>query len=374
MNDQQTIKVASLFDGDKISYRKIIRIKNGCIDSIDSLAENEECLFGMLVPGFIDIQVNGGGGFLFNQSPDVETLIGIASAHQKFGTTGWLPTLVTDNIEKMQQAADAVSDARRVKNTGILGIHFEGPHLSIAKKGVHSAELIRGLGEREKQLFMRQDLGKVVVTLAPENVSPELIAELVNAGVLVCLGHSNADFETAQRALDAGASGFTHLFNAMSQFTSREPGMVGAALLDKKSYAGIILDGIHVHPDSAKLAFSQKKNIMLVTDAMPPVGCKQTSFEFFGQQVQREGNKLTDRNGSLAGSVLDMNTAVNNLAKILDIEKTEAINYASKMPAQFLGLQKKYGKIKVHFKASMLLFDDKGSIVSSWINGDRIFG
>lgn len=372
MNNGLTIKVASLFDGDKISYQKYIRVKNGCIDSIGSLAENEECLPGMLVPGFIDIQVNGGGGFLFNQSPDVETLIGIGSAHHKFGTTGWLPTLVTDNIKKMQQAADAVSDARRVKNTGILGIHFEGPHLSVAKKGVHSAELIRDLGEQEKQLFMRQDLGKVMVTLAPENVAPKLITELVNAGVLVCLGHSNADFETTQSALEAGANCFTHLFNAMSQFTAREPGMVGAALLNKKSYAGIIMDRIHVHPNSAKLAFSQKENMILVTDAMPPVGCEQSSFEFFGHQVQREGDKLTDRNGSLAGSMLDMNSAVNNTVDILGIEKTQAIKFASKIPARFLGLEKKYGFITKGYNASMLLLDDKGAIQSSWIDGNRI--
>lgn len=373
MTSELNIKVASLFDGDKISHRKIIRVKNGCIESIESLSENDNCLPGMLVPGFIDLQVNGGGGFLFNQSPDVDTLIAIGTAHQKFGTTGWLPTLVTDSIDKMQRAADAVSKAQGVKNSGILGIHFEGPHLSVAKKGVHSAELIREIGEQEIQLFTRQDLGKVLVTLAPENVAPELITQLANAGVIVCLGHSNADFETVQKALDAGACGFTHLFNAMSQFTSREPGMVGAALLDQQSYAGIILDGIHVHPDSAKLAFAQKENMILVTDAMPPVGCQQTSFEFFGHRVQREGDKLTDRNGSLAGSVLDMNSAVNNSVNMLGIKKTKAINFASKNPARFLGLEDRYGHIKEGFNASMLLLDENDSIQSSWIDGNRIF-
>lgn len=373
MVNELTLKVESLFDGDKISYRRIIRIRNGCIETIGTLSDDEKCTPGMLVPGYIDVQVNGGGGFLFNQSPDVKTLMAIASAHQRFGTTGWLPTLVTDNIEKMQQAADAVNAARRIKNSGILGIHFEGPHLSVAKKGVHSAELIRELGEQERQIYTRQDLGKIVVTLAPENVVPKLITELVETGVIVCLGHSNADFETTQKALKAGAIGFTHLFNAMSQFTSREPGMVGAALLDKQSYAGIILDGIHVHPDSAKLAFSQKKNMMLVTDAMPPVGCKQTSFDFFGHQVQRNGDRLTDRNGSLAGSVLDMDLAVNNAVKMLGIDKTQAINFASKNPARLLGLQEMYGHIRKGYKASMLLIDNKGAVQSSWIDGNPIF-
>ncbi len=368
-----SLSVEHLFDGENILSHQTIDIEDGLIKNIQNSRANAKTLSGMLVPGFIDIQVNGGGGYLFNQQPNVDTLIGIAKAHQQFGTTGWLPTLVTDSLEKMRRAADAVSQARSLKTNGILGIHFEGPHLSVEKKGVHSAELIRELSEQEKQIYARKDLGQVVVTLAPENVTPELITELVSKGVIVCLGHSNANFETTQIALDAGATGFTHLFNAMSQLTSREPGMVGAAFLDKDSYAGLILDGIHVHPATAKLAYSQKDKLILVTDAMPPVGSEQTSFEFFGHKVSRDGDKLTDRYGRLAGSVLDMNSAVNNAVDMLNIKRVKAINLATRNPARFLGLENKYGQLKVLANASMLLLNKDGLVQSSWIDGNKIF-
>ena len=369
----QTINVEALFDGQLTQYRKSIEVVDGVIISIKKASENTLCLPGLLIPGFIDIQVNGGGGYLFNQSPDLLTIEKIAKAHQKYGTTGWLPTLVTDSFSKMLLAADAVLQARKDASLGVLGIHFEGPHLSIEKKGVHSKYLIRKISSKEIELFKRQDLGRVVVTLAPENISPDQITDLVSAGVLVCLGHSNATFEQTNLALKAGATGFTHLFNAMSPFTSREPGVVGAAFLDEQSYAGLILDGIHVHPDSAKLAVKIKKNIMLVTDAMPPVGVNEKAFEFFGQTIIRDGDKLTDSEGRLAGSILDMNTAVINAMKMLEIDLPNAVNLASRNPAKFLGVEKCYGQLGVGSKASMVLLDEKHAVVSSWIDGIKIF-
>jgi len=254
-----------------------------------------------------------------------------------------------------------------------LGIHFEGPHLSTTKKGVHPENFIRQLSTSEKELFTRKDLGKVIVTIAPETVTPELISELVASGVIVCLGHSNAGYEQTLKALKAGATGFTHLFNAMSAFTSREPGMVGAALLDKNSYCGLILDGIHVHPASAKLAIKTKEKIILVTDAMAPVGVDQTSFEFFGQKVTRNNNTLTDSEGRLAGSMLDMKTAVNNCIDMLGLSREQAIKMASQNPATFLGIDNQYGTLSIGKKASMLLIDNNGNIKASWIDGKQIF-
>ena len=368
---QFTLSVESLFDGDEISYQKTITVEGGIITSIeDNPNSTTECLSGMLVPGFIDIQVNGGGGLLFNQSPSAETIQTIGRAHQKFGTTGWLPTLVTDSLEQMQKAADAVTEVRAEEGSGVLGIHFEGPHLSTIKKGVHPENFIRSLSDAEHNIFTRSDLGQVVVTLAPENVTPKYISKLVKSGVIVCLGHSNASFEQTNAALEAGATGFTHLFNAMSAFTSREPGMVGAALLSDR-YCGIILDGIHVHPSTAKLAYRSHKEMILVTDAMPPVGVEQTSFEFFGQVVTRTNDTLTDSQGRLAGSVLTMQSAVNNSTEMLGIKHTEAINLASRNPAKFLGIESQYGSIRIGHKASMLLLDDSGSVSSSWIEGKQ---
>ncbi len=367
-----TLLVESLFDGDEISYQKTIAVEDGIITSIEDISNPAaECLSGMLVPGFIDTQVNGGGGVLFNQTPNEDTIQIIGKAHQKFGTTGWLPALITDSLEKMQRAADAVAKARHVNDSGVLGIHFEGPHLSTIKKGVHPENFIRSLSEDEFKIFTRSDLGQVVVTLAPENVMPETISKLVKSGVIVCLGHSNATFEQTNAALEAGATGFTHLFNAMSAFTSREPGMVGAALLSDR-YCGLILDGIHVHPSSAKLAYQSHNNIILVTDAMPPVGVEQTSFEFSGQEVTRTNDILTDSEGRLAGSVLNMQSAVNNSIEMLDIKRSDAINLASKNPAKFLGIDNQFGSIRVGYRASMLLLDDSGFVSSSWIEGHKI--
>ena len=364
-----SLNVASLFDGENILSNRTIHVKDGRIEQITKNISGKDALLGMLVPGYIDVQVNGGGGFLFNQTPTPQTIEKIGKAHQKFGTTGWLPTLVTDSIEQMQKAADAVAASIKNEIPGVLGIHFEGPFLSVEKKGVHSEALIRAISEAEIEILIRKDLGKVVVTLAPEHVSPEQIAMLVREGIIVCLGHSNATFEQTKLALEAGATGFTHLFNAMSSLSSREPGVVGAALLDENSYAGLILDGIHVHADTARLAFKLKEKLMLVTDAMPTVGTDETQFEFFGDIIQRRGLTLTDSQGRLAGSALDMNSAVKNAVEMFAIEKIEAINLASANPAKFLGLSDDYGNLKLGAKASMILLDKDGNISNLWIDG-----
>ncbi|MDG2393863.1 MAG: N-acetylglucosamine-6-phosphate deacetylase, partial [Thalassotalea sp.] len=348
------------FDGQTVRKNICVSIEQGKIISVAKVAdEKAEKIAGLMAPGFIDVQVNGGGGALFNSAPTVETIKTIGSAHAKFGTTGFLPTLITDQVAVMEQAADAVAKAITENTPGVLGVHFEGPHLSIPKKGVHSPEFIRKISAQEMAVFTRQDLGKVVVTLAPENVAIEDIKTLVAAGVRVCLGHSNADFDTVCNALSAGATGFTHLFNAMSAFQAREPGMVGAALLDDNSWCGIIIDGHHVHYDAAKLAIRAKANgkIMLVTDAMPPVGTTDESFPFFDSKVIRTGDRLNALTGELAGSCLDMAGAVINTIKHLDIEPNEALRMASLYPASFLQLDNELGRLQPGCSADFVMLD-----------------
>jgi len=366
------INVEKIFNGKEFLFNQSVFIENEKIINIKSCSPECTVEKGLLIPGYIDIQVNGGGGFLFNESPTLQTIKKIGEAHQLFGTTGWLPTLITDSIDKMLQASDAVAEAIRTNLPGVLGIHFEGPFLSKEKKGVHSESYIRKISADELAILKRKDLGKVLVTLAPENVSTDKIKNLVDSGLIVSLGHSNATFDQVNIAIEAGATGFTHLFNAMSAFTSREPGMVGAAILAKNCYSGIILDGIHVNPESARLAYHTNKKLMLVTDAMPPVGTNQTSFNLFGGKVIRDGLTLTDSIGRLAGSALDMHSAVSNAEKMLRIEKSEAVNLASKNPAEFLGLDHLYGTLAIGYKASMLLLDNNGQILSSWIDGKQI--
>jgi N-acetylglucosamine-6-phosphate deacetylase len=370
-----TLLADEVFDGEELHLSMPVTIVDGRVVALDTVPGVEpQRLSGLLAPGFIDIQVNGGGGALFNDAPTVSTIARIGAAHARFGTTAFLPTLMTDSAEIMSRAADAVSEALRLGIPGVLGIHFEGPYLSVAKRGVHRAHAIRRISAAEWELFERTDLGTRVVTLAPESVPEPDIERLVELGFLVCLGHSNADFETAQRALQAGATGFTHLFNAMSPLSSREPGMVGAALVDEDSWCGLILDGCHVHHAAAKVALKAKRagKVMWVTDAMPPVGTEDTEFELFGARVVRSGNQLRDPNGTLAGSVLDMTTAVRTGVRRLQLPVVESLRMASRYPAEFLRLGNEYARIAVNARADLVLLDDDLNLKATWISGQRV--
>jgi len=371
---QQQWAVARCFDGEQWLHNVQVTAVNGVISAIEPVSDNLAAS-GTLVAGFIDVQVNGGGGALFNTAPTVESLRTMLRAHARFGTTAMLPTVITDDVAVMQQTADAVASAIAKGEPGIIGIHFEGPHLSVPKRGVHPTEHIRCLSADELALYGRRDLGLKLVTVAPENVSPAQIAELVALDVIVCLGHSNADAATVEAALAAGATGFTHLYNAMSPLTSREPGMVGVALADPRSWCGIILDGHHVHPTAAKLALAAKPRgkMLLVTDAMSPVGTTDTEFAFFSGKVVRDGNKLTNEAGALAGSVLDMAGAVQYAVAQLGVEQAEALRMASLYPAEFLGIAAQVGRIAVGQRADLVVLDPQGQVTATYIGGQQIF-
>ncbi|MDL3984201.1 N-acetylglucosamine-6-phosphate deacetylase [Shewanella xiamenensis] len=372
-----TLIAEQLFDGEAFHRDVPVTIEDGLIASLDTASGAKEIRYpGTLVPGFIDVQVNGGGGALFNSSPTVACIETIGKAHARFGTTGFLPTLITDNVQVMAKAADAVALAVAQKSAGVLGVHFEGPHLSVPKKGVHPQGFIREITEAELAIFCRQDLGIRVVTLAPENVSPEVIRLLVESGVKVCLGHSNADYDTVVAALAAGATGFTHLYNAMSPLGSREPGVVGAAIESETAWCGLIVDGHHVHPAAARIALRAKPRgkVMLVTDAMPPVGLDdETSFELFGTQVLRVGDRLNAVTGELAGCVLDMATAVENSVKMLGLPLGEALRMASLYPAEFLGIAESVGRLAVGQRADLVLLDNQHKVLANYIAGNAVY-
>lgn len=367
-----------LFDGHNFLVDQVITITDGVISAIDQNISNVDVkAIGLVVPGYIDLQVNGGGGVLFNDSPSVDNLKAIMSAHTQFGTTAMMPTLITDKIEVMAQAADAISKAISDKIPGIIGIHFEGPHLSLAKKGTHCAEFIRPISEDEWDILSRNDIGQVMVTLAPETVMPEDISRMVKLGIKVCLGHTNADFATAQIAVDAGATGFTHLFNAMSPLQGREPGVVGCALLNDNTQCGLIVDGHHVDYASCQLAIKTKPagGIFLVTDAMPPVGTDQTEFPLYDRTVYVENGKLTSSTGELAGSSLDMATAVKNTHLELKVPLGESLRMASLYPAQYLYCNKQLerGELSIGMKADMVVLNDDFSVFQTWIGGERLW-
>lgn len=323
-----------------------------------------------LIPGLIDTQVNGGGGVLFNQATTADTLGVMGAAHRRFGTTGFYPTLISDDLEVVAQAIAAVEQAIANKVPGVLGIHLEGPFLNPERKGVHNADKFKIIDEAAFELLTSLKSGKTLITIAPELTTPEMIRRLADAGVVVAAGHSAANYEQTKTALAAGVTSFTHLFNAMTPFTSREPGMVGAVLEDKQSWCGIIADGFHVHPAAIKVAHQAKApgKMVLVTDAMPSVGADDKSFNLYGEQIFYSEGKLTTASGTLAGSDLDMLAAVRNSIQLSDIDPDEAIRMASTNPAAMMG-EKHLGAIKPGFIASMILIDNNYQLLRSWING-----
>jgi N-acetylglucosamine-6-phosphate deacetylase len=341
-------------------------------DGLPPAAARQDLGGRLLAPGFIDLQVNGGGGVLFNDAPAPETIARIGAAHRRFGTTGFLATLITTDRAAMAQAREAAREALRIGMPGLLGLHFEGPHLNPARKGIHDVRHMRPMEDDDQALLIPAGTGHTLVTLAPEGVPIERIRALVEAGVRVSAGHTDATYDQLQAAIDAGLSGFTHLFNAMSQLSAREPGAVGTALADPQCWCGIILDGHHVHEASARIAWQAKAKgkLFLVTDAMPPAGTDATSFVLGGRKIEVRGGRCTSADGVLAGSALDMASAVRNAVRQVGIPLEDALAMASLVPAQFLGIEHERGRIAPGLQADLVLLDDDLRVSATWIGGD----
>lgn len=334
-------------------------------------AERRDLGGQLLLPGFIDSQVNGGGGVLFNDAPSVESIRAIGRAHRRFGTTGFLPTLISTDLDIMARAIAAVRGAIEAGVPGVLGIHIEGPYLSLARKGVHDPAKLRELDASALGLLTSLRGGRTLVTLAPEVTTPQIIEKLVAAGVVVSAGHTNATYAEISIALRHGLTGFTHLFNAMSQLTGREPGAVGAALEDPTSWCGIIVDGAHTDPVVLRIALRCKPHdrFMLVTDAMPSVGTNNDSFELQGRRITVSGSTCLDEDGRLAGSNIDMATCVRNAISMLGLSLPEAVRMASQGPAEFLGLAHDTGRIAPGLRADLVLADEGLNVLETWIAG-----
>jgi len=325
----------------------------------------------LLVPGFIDTQVNGGGGVLFNDDPSVESIAAIGRAHRRFGTTGFLPTLISDDLHVVERAIHAVRDAIAQRIPGVLGIHIEGPFLSNERRGVHDSSKLRALNGDAVELLTTPHGGVTMTTLAPERTTPAIIRALCDAGVIVSAGHTNGTYDELQPALAAGVRGFTHLFNAMSQLTPREPGAVGAALAHPDSWIGLIVDGHHVHPEVLKIALRAKRRdrFMLVSDAMPSVGADVNEFRIQGRLITMDGDRIVDDEGRLAGAHLDMASAVLNTCQMLGVDLADAVRMASRNPAEFLKLGGDMGRIAPGQRANFALVDDEFTVHETWIDG-----
>ena len=334
-------------------------------------AERRDLEGAFLLPGFIDCQVNGGGGVLFNDDPSVEAIRAVGAAHRRFGTTGFLPTLISEDDEVIARAIASVRAAIRAKAPGVLGIHIEGPFINALRKGTHDASKFRGLDADGVALLSSLGVGRTLVTLAPETTTPQMIRALANAGVVIAAGHTNGTFDEIAEAFRHGVSGVTHLFNAMSPFNHREPGAVGAALLDPDCWCGLIVDGRHVHPAALQVAMRAKRpdRLMLVTDAMASVGAAESSFMLQGKRITVQDGVCVDEAGVLSGSAIDMASAVRNCMRLLGLPLEQAARMASQYPAEFLGLGGELGRIAPGYRANLVAADEDVNVMDTWIEG-----
>ncbi|MGV8855035.1 MAG: N-acetylglucosamine-6-phosphate deacetylase [Devosia sp.] len=384
MSDLAAITGARIFDGHAWHDDAALLIEFGMVSAIvpqNAVPAQSSVVHldgGIMVPGFVDLQVNGGGGVLFNNDPSVAAIRTICAAHAKFGTTALLPTLITDTVEVNIAAIAAGKSAADQAVPGFLGLHLEGPHLSLARKGTHEPRLIRPMDDADlaRLIAARAVLPNLLVTVAAETVTPDQIAALSRAGISVSLGHSDAGFDAASAAFDAGATMATHLFNAMSQLGNREPGMVGAVLHNQAIYAGLIADGIHVHPAAIQFALRAKSGpgrLFLVTDAMSQTGTDLTELTLNGRAITRAGGALRLADGTLAGADLDMIDAVNFMHHAIGVPFEEALRMAALYPAQALGIEQTHGQLLPGATANFVHLGDDHAMRATWIGGAEVF-
>ncbi len=369
---------AAVFDGKTLRNGLTVLIRDGRVSGIvpeeDTPADavRQGLDGGMLLPGFVDLQVNGGGGLMLNTDPSVATLRIMARAHASLGTTAFLPTLITDTPAKTRAAIDAVAQAIAEGVAGIAGLHLEGPHLSIRRKGAHDPALIRPMEAEDLALLLAAAarLPAMMVTVAPENCTRAQVRAMRAAGIVVSLGHSDADFETCMAYADAGATVVTHLFNAMSQFEGRAPGLVGATLQNPAVSAGLIADTVHVHPASMALALRAKNGpgrIFLVSDAMAVAGTDLAGFSLEGRPIARANGRLTLADGTLAGADLALARAVSVMVEKIGLDPAAALAMATSVPADLMGLPQ--GRLRFGDPANLIHLSAGFTVQSLWQNG-----
>jgi len=369
---------ASIFDGESWHHDAALLIERDTVAAIvpasalPASAQRVRLDGGLLVPGFVDLQVNGGGGIMLNDRRDAETIRTICQAHAQFGTTALLATLITDTPQITAEAVTAGAAAAELDVPGFLGLHLEGPHLSIARKGAHDPKLIRRMEEADltSLIAARRRVPVLLTTVATESVTPEQVRRMSEAGVIVSIGHSDTSLAAARACVDAGASAVTHLFNAMSQLGNREPGLVGTVLDDGRLWAGLIADGIHVDPATIAIALRAKlgpAKIFLVTDAMATIGTDMTSFTLNSRTIQRKEGRLTLEDGTLAGADLDMISAVRFMHRVIGLDLGEALRMASLYPAQAARVDGRHGRLRAGGRADMVHLSDALEVRNVWI-------
>ena len=378
----QIFSGAVVFDGGQMLAGHSVVVKNGSISGIlpdSDLPSGARVVLkgGVLAPGLIDLQVNGGGGIMLDGGTDVAGIAQICAAHARLGATGILPTLITDTPEATAAVITAGIAAAKAAVPGFLGLHLEGPHLDPRRKGAHDPALIRPMTEADLKALCvaAAALPALMVTLAPASVTPAQIAVLAAAGAIVSLGHADCTLAEAEAAEGAGARCVTHLFNAMSQLGSREPGLVGAAL-GPHLFTGLIADGQHVHPRTIRLALAAKGlgRVFLVSDAMAVAGTEMTEFNLGGRRILRRQGRLTLEDGTLAGADLSLPEAVRLMIRTIGLRPEEALAMATSVPAGLLGQAGHIGAIAPGLPADLVHFDPDWLIAGIWRAGQSMTG
>ncbi len=370
---------AILFTGDVFVEKQALLMAEGQIvdlvanDKVSPHFQQVSCGGHILAPAFIDCQVNGGGNVLLNATPTCAGVLAIAAAHRKAGTTRLLPTCITDSPETMTAAITATRQAR-AQDSSILGIHLEGPHISVAKKGTHNAAFVRPMNDQDLKIYHAQEGEIMMITLAPEQVTPDQITQLIAQGVIISLGHSAASADQTRAALEAGAKGFTHLFNGMTAMGGRDPSLAAIALDHAPSYAGLIGDAIHVAPEMMRLAARAKDNLFLVSDAMPPAGAeKPESFALCGANAASNGQACYNEEGGLCGAALTLGECVPRCIRAVRLDPERVLRMASTLPAAFLGRGHTLGKLLPSYTADIVMLDHSFKTQKVWQDGTESF-
>ena len=382
MTKKKSFVGATIFDGFKRHLNAALIIKNSKVveiipeEKVDPKTEQIVLAGGLLTPGFVDLQVNGGGGVLFNDNPSLENLKTICEAHAKLGSTSIMPTLISDSPEVKKRAISTITDALDKQVNGLVGLHLEGPHLALARKGAHEERFIRPMKEFDclELESLANKIPNLMLTIAPEAVSPQQITRLSKAGAIISLGHTDCTFNQAAEAVDAGATCATHLFNAMSPFGSREPGLVGAVLDSGRLFSGIIADGFHVNKASINLALRAKKGpgaLFLVSDSMSTVGSDQKHFFLNDRLITRSQGKLILEDGTLAGADIHLSDAVKYMVNEVGISQDDAIRMASLIPAKVLGVESEIGCLAPDARADFLWMKNDLEIEKVWVGGNE---
>ena len=376
---KQAITGSKLFNGIDFIEHKALLIEDQHIagivsnDAIPTDFQVKKLEGGILSPGFIDLQVNGGGGKLFNNSPDKESLNTIISAHQYFGTTSIMPTVISDSLNILQKCTDTISNEIN-NNHSLLGIHIEGPFFNVKYRGVHQKQYINTINASYLNLFETLDKFPVMLTLAPECISIKQLKHLKSLGFKILAGHTDANYDQLEEAVKYGLDGFTHLFNAMGQISAREPGVVGSAFDFDETSASIIVDLHHVHPSLINLSFKQKPKgkLFFVSDSMATINHGEPSFELYDEVVSESNGRIINSEGKLAGSSITQIDAIKNAYQKCSIPLESAISMATLYPAEYLGVSDYIGQLKKGYRADLAHFDSNFHVQNVWLAGKQI--